>query len=132
MSMNSLNHYAYGAVGEWMYERIAGIAPLEAGYKSIRIAPQPKQPLTSASASLNTPYGKVSSSWKIVSNAFQLDIVIPPNTTSKVIIPANTANALLLNGVSFKENSAIKQLNKNKDSFELLVQPGTYKFMSKL
>ncbi|MBP2834327.1 rhamnosidase, partial [Aquimarina sp. U1-2] len=37
--MNSLNHYAYGAIGQWMYERIAGIAPLAPGYKKIKIAP---------------------------------------------------------------------------------------------
>ena len=63
--MNSLNHYAYGAIGEWMYERIGGIAPLEAGYKKIRIAPKPRNPLTSASASVNVSYGKVSSSWEV-------------------------------------------------------------------
>ncbi|MGB5418381.1 family 78 glycoside hydrolase catalytic domain [Algibacter sp.] len=132
MSMNSLNHYAYGAIGEWMYERIAGIAPLEAGYKSIRIAPEPRQPLTSAAASVNTPYGKVSSSWEILNNEFQLEVVVPPNTTAKVSIPANTQNELMLNGVSFKENSNIKLLKTNNDAFELLVQPGNYKFIAKL
>ena len=132
MSMNSLNHYAYGAIGEWMYERIAGIAPLEAGYKSIRIAPEPRQPLTSAAASVNTPYGKVSSSWEVSNNEFKLEVVIPPNTSAKVIIPVNTQNELMLNGVSFKENSNIKLLNTNNDAFELLVQPGNYKFIAKL
>ena len=130
--MNSLNHYAYGAVGEWMYERIAGIAPLEAGYKSIRIAPQPRQPLNSAKAFLNTPYGKVSSSWEIVNDEFNLEVVIPPNTSAKVIVPANTQHEFLLNGLSFKDNSNIKLLNTNIDSFELLAQPGNYKFKSKL
>ncbi|MFC2110670.1 family 78 glycoside hydrolase catalytic domain [Bacteroidota bacterium] len=129
--MNSLNHYAYGAIGEWMYERIAGIAPLEAGYKIIRIAPLPRAPLTSASVSLNTPYGKVVSSWEIKGNEFHMNVTIPPNTTAKVIIPANTQTELMLNGVSFKENSNIKLLNTNKDSFKLLVQPGNFKFISK-
>jgi alpha-L-rhamnosidase len=130
--MNSLNHYAYGAIGEWIYERIAGIAPLEAGYKTIRIAPKPRQPLTSASGSVNTPYGKVSSSWEIVNNEFQIEVVVPPNTTAKVSIPANTQNDLMLNGVSFKDNSNVKLLKTNNNAFELLVQPGNYKFMSKL
>jgi len=128
--MNSLNHYAYGAIGEWMYERIAGIAPLEAGYKSIRIAPQPRQPLTSASASVNSPFGKVSSSWKIVNTEFQLDVIVPPNTTAQVIIPANTQSELLLNGITFKENSNVKLLKTTIDSFELMIQPGTYSFSS--
>ena len=132
MSMNSLNHYAYGAIGEWMYERVAGIAPLKAGYKTIRIAPEPRQPLTSASASLNTPYGDVSSSWKIENATFYLEVVVPPNTEAQITIPADTEKELMLNEVSFKENSNIKLLNASEDSFELLVQPGNYKFSSKL
>jgi alpha-L-rhamnosidase len=132
MRMNSLNHYAYGAIGEWMYERIAGIAPLEAGYKTIKIAPVPKLPLTSASASLNTPYGKVASSWKITNNKFKLEVVIPPNTKAKVIIPANTNEELLLNGNRITKSKNIIIEVKNKGFFELLVQPGTYTFTSKL
>lgn len=130
--MNSLNHYAYGAIGEWMYERIAGISPLEAGYKTIGIAPQVRSPLTSASASLNVPYGKVSSAWEIKDGLFHLETVIPPNTTAKIIVPANIERDLNLNGQLFKENSNVKLVNKTSDSFELLAQPGTYKFMSSL
>jgi alpha-L-rhamnosidase len=132
MSMNSLNHYAYGAIGEWMYERIAGIAPLEAGYKVIKIAPQARKPLNSASASLNTPYGKVSSSWEIVNGEFHLETVIPPNTTAIIIIPASTKEDLVLNGKIFKDNSEIKVTNFGTNSFELLAQPGTYNFVSKI
>ena len=132
MSMNSLNHYAYGAVGEWMYERIAGIAPFEAGYKTIRIAPIPKAPLTSASGSLNTPYGTVSSSWKITNNEFQLEVVVPPNTTAKVMIPANTEIELLVDGGKISSNKGVKLEGTNKKTYELLVQPGTYTFTSKL
>ena len=132
MSMNSLNHYAYGAVGEWMYERIAGIAPFEAGYKTIRIAPIPKAPLTSASGSLNTPYGTVSSSWKITNNEFQLEVVVPPNTTAKVMIPANTEIELLVDGGKISSNKGVELEGTNKKTYELLVQPGTYTFTSKL
>jgi len=114
-----------------MYERIGGIAPLEAGYKTIRIAPVPKQPLTSASASLNTPYGKVASSWEIINGEFNLEIVIPPNTSAKVSVIANTKNELMQDGTLFKENSNVKLLNTTNNSFELSVQPGNYKFSSK-
>tara|TARA_R110002051_G_scaffold318695_1_gene401385 strand:- start:25223 stop:27931 length:2709 start_codon:yes stop_codon:yes gene_type:complete len=131
-NMNSLNHYAYGAIGEWMYERIAGIAPLEAGYKKIRIAPQPKAPLTSASASYVTPFGKVSSSWKIENKIFYLETTIPPNTTATIIVIGDINEDLLLNGELFKENSSIKLIKKGTNSFELLAQPGTYKFQSKI
>ncbi len=130
MSMNSLNHYAYGAIGEWMYERIAGIAPLEAGYKVIKITPQAKEPLTSASASLNTPYGKVSSSWEIKEGTFNLKVVVPPNTTAKVIVPANTSDQLMLNGKLFEDTNQAKLLSTTEAGFELSVQPGTYNFTS--
>lgn len=132
MSMNSLNHYAYGAIGEWIYERIAGIAPLEAGYKTIKIAPVSRAPLTTASASLNTPYGKVASSWEIKGDKFHLNVIIPPNTTAKVIIPANTDKKMMLNGNKYIDNKNVKLENKSEEAFELLVQPGTYSFISKI
>ncbi len=90
-SMNSLNHYAYGAIGQWIYERIAGISALEPGYKKIRIAPIPNTKfLNSASASVNTPYGKASSSWKIEDKIFSLEVVIPPNTTADIYLPSSS------------------------------------------
>ena len=132
-SMNSLNHYAYGAIGQWMYERIAGIAFLEPGYKKIKIAPVPNTTfLNSASATVNTSYGEVSSSWKIENGMFNLEITVPANTTAIVIIPANTESELMLNGVLFEDNSNIKLLKTNKKAIELLAQPGNYKFTSKL
>ncbi len=128
--MNSFNHYAYGAVGQFMYERIAGIKALKPGYKEILIAPVPGGPLTSAEAVYNSPYGKISSSWKIANGTFKLETIIPPNTTAKIVIPANTDKQLLINGKPLSENPNVKQLNKTKNSFELLVQPGTYLFES--
>ena len=122
MNMNSLNHYAYGAIGQWMYERIAGIAPLEAGYKIIKIAPQPNEPLTSASASLNTPYGKVASAWEVKNDIFTLEVTIPPNTTAKVVMPG-TAEFI-------EESNNIKKIGTENGSVELEVQPGTYTFQS--
>ncbi len=110
-SMNSLNHYAYGAVGQWMYERIAGLSSLEPGYKKIRIAPIPSQQLTSAAASVNTPYGKASSSWKIENNVFYLEATIPPNTTAEIHLPKTTNS----------KNPDIK-----------IVSAGTYQFQTKL
>jgi alpha-L-rhamnosidase len=130
--MNSLNHYAYGAIGEWMYERIAGIAPLEAGYKVIKIAPQARQPLNSASASLNTPYGKVSSSWEIKNGEFHLAVVVPPNTTAKIIVPADISYELLLNGKKLEDSNQVKLIETAESGFELLAQPGSYKFTSTL
>ena len=83
----SFNHYVYGAIGQWMYERIAGIAPLEAGYKKILFAPMPHLKLNEASGSYESQYGKITSSWKFAESDFVYDISIPANTTAKVILP---------------------------------------------
>jgi alpha-L-rhamnosidase len=132
-SMNSLNHYAYGAVGQWVYERIAGIAALEPGYKKIRMAPMPNtQFLTSASASVNTSYGKASASWNIENDVFNLETVIPPNTTAEVIIPYGTIDNLLVNGSPFNENANLKLENSEGTLIKITANPGTYQFRSKL
>jgi alpha-L-rhamnosidase len=131
--MNSLNHYAYGAIGEWMYERIAGIASLEPGYKKIRIAPIPNTEfLRSASASVKTPYGKPSSSWVIEDDSFNLDVVIPPNTTAEIHIPNATQNNLLVNGNALKETSNLKLIRSDNNTLKLLAEPGSYNIQTKL
>ncbi|ANW95876.1 rhamnosidase [Wenyingzhuangia fucanilytica] len=131
-NMNSLNHYAYGAIGQWMYERVAGIKPLKAGYKTIKIAPMPGGPLTSASASLNTSYGKVLSSWEIIDGKFELIVIVPPNTTAEIEIPADTLESLMLNDKVFKETETLKLIEKTKNVYKVSVQPGNYKFQTKI
>ncbi|MBC2844692.1 family 78 glycoside hydrolase catalytic domain [Winogradskyella flava] len=131
--MNSLNHYAYGAIGQWLYERMAGLASLKPGYKKIRIAPLPNTEfLTSASASVKTPYGKAASSWKIENSTFNLDVVIPPNTTAEIQIPYGIQDNLIINGGAFKETSNLKLISSDSDSIEILAAPGTYNFQTKL
>lgn len=88
--MNSYNHYAYGAIGDWMYRNMAGInsdasAP---GYKKINISPKPGGGITSVSGTLDTPYGLVVSSWKIENGLFKLDVQVPANATATVVLPA--------------------------------------------
>ena len=131
-SMNSLNHYAYGAVGQWMYERIAGISSLAPGYKKIKIAPIPSQPLTSASADVQTVYGKVSSSWKIENNTFYLDVVIPPNTTAEIYFPNSVEKEILINGTSLNKFSNLKLIVLKDTKYIASLNSGTYQFQSKL
>lgn len=131
-SMNSLNHYAYGAIGEWMYERIAGIAPLEAGYKSIRIAPEPRQPLTSAEGIVNTPYGEVRSSWKLENGLFYLEVSIPPNTSAEVSIPKPSNSDVLIDDKPLTDYTNIELMESNGTVTKILVTPGSYNFKTKL
>lgn len=87
VGMNSFNHYAYGAIGHWMYSVVAGIEIGEAGYKHILIQPQPDKRLGYARASLETMYGPVSSGWKMDGRAFELEVAIPCNTTATIRLP---------------------------------------------
>ncbi|MGY4384801.1 alpha-L-rhamnosidase [Pedobacter sp. UYP24] len=87
--MNSFNHYAYGAIGDWMYKNVAGINPVSAkpGYKEIMIKPIPGGKLTSASGELNTSYGIVKSSWTLTDGLFKLDVTVPANSKATVVLP---------------------------------------------
>ncbi len=87
--MNSFNHYAYGAIGQWLYERIAGLAPDPArpGYKHFFVRPLVHGPLESARAELETPYGRAVSAWQKHDSVVSLEIVVPPNTTATVEFP---------------------------------------------
>lgn len=88
-TMNSFNHYAYGAIGEWMYKTITGINPdpENPGYKHFTIAPQPGGGLTTATAILETLYGRISSKWRIENGIFELEVSVPANTAATIILP---------------------------------------------
>ena len=90
--MNSFNHYAYGAIGDWMYQKVAGIDLDEAkpGYKHIVFAPLPVgSGLTHAKAHLETVYGRVESAWEMQEDTgLMWNIVVPPNTTATAHLPA--------------------------------------------
>src|SRR6266576_2663774 len=85
-SMNSFNHYAYGAIGDWMYRVAAGIEidEKQPGYKHILIQPRPGGGLTSAKASVETLYGHVESGWKLADGKMALHVEVPANTTAMV------------------------------------------------
>ncbi len=93
--MNSFNHYAYGAIGQWMVERIAGLAPdpESPGYKHVLVQPVPGGPLTYAKAELQTPYGRTSSGWEKTAEGLVVRAVIPPNTTATLVVPATGTQA---------------------------------------
>jgi len=86
VAMNSFNHYAYGAVGDWMYSTILGLAtdPERPGYRHVLVRPIPGGGLTRASGSLETPYGRLASSWEIRGGKFRMELEVPPNATATV------------------------------------------------
>lgn len=89
VNMNSFNHYAYGAINQWMVERIAGLSPDPAnpGYKHFFVRPIIGQQLDWAHAELETPYGKASSGWRRDGGEIVIDATVPPNTTATIEFP---------------------------------------------
>ncbi|MFE3036603.1 family 78 glycoside hydrolase catalytic domain [Streptomyces canus] len=86
-TMLSFNHYAYGAVAAWLYRSVAGLRPSTPGYRTVDIAPHPGGGLTSANASVVTPYGAASVAWSISGNTLTVDIRLPPGTTGRFSAP---------------------------------------------
>jgi alpha-L-rhamnosidase len=99
-SMNSFNHYAYGAVGEWMYRVIGGINidPRHPGYARVLIAPQPGGGLRHARAWHESPYGRIVSAWSLRSGMMTIDADIPPNTRATIELPHATLAAVRESG----------------------------------
>ena len=99
-SMNSFNHYAYGAIGQFMYERIAGLSPdpEHPGYKHFFVRPLIGGPLKFASAELRTPYGIAKSGWRRSDTGIVIEAVVPPNTTATAILPPGKFGEIQLNG----------------------------------
>jgi alpha-L-rhamnosidase len=94
VSMNSFNHYAYGAIGEWMYGAIAGLAPAEPGYRKIRFQPLPGAQLDSAEAVLDSPYGIARSAWQRAGDGYRLELTVPPNTIGELRWPGRAPQLL--------------------------------------
>ena len=122
-SMTSFNHYAYGAVGDWIYRNVAGIDTKDgdgAGYKEIIIKPQIDSGITSAKAILKTNYGVVSSSWKISEGKLALEVEIPANTTATVYFPAKNPETVTENGVKQNlDNNQFIKIGSGKYVFEM-------------
>ncbi|MBG0567279.1 family 78 glycoside hydrolase catalytic domain [Actinoplanes aureus] len=85
--MTSFNHYALGAVADWLHRRVAGLAPAAPGYREILVAPVPGHGLTSASARHLTPYGTAEVSWRRAGGEFHLDLRVPVGSTATVRLP---------------------------------------------
>ena len=86
--MVSFNHYACGAVGDFLYRRIAGIEAVSGGYKEFRVAPVVGGGLTWAEGGLMTPYGKAGSKWNIEGTTFTLTVTVPVGTRCQVVLPS--------------------------------------------
>ncbi len=98
--MNSFNHYAYGSIGAWMYNTVAGIEidPKQPGYKHSILRPQLDGSLSSACGKIKTAYGDLISNWKLEGGKFDWEVVVPPNTTATLNVPMADKGQATVNG----------------------------------
>jgi len=108
--MNSFNHYTYGAIGSWLYGKVAGMQAEEAepGYKKTIIDPHITDKMTWAAAEHHSMYGKVASRWQRDGDILKLRVSIPPNTTAAIHIPATDAGKVYEGGKPVADVSGLK------------------------
>jgi alpha-L-rhamnosidase len=129
IGMNSFNHYAYGAIGDWMYQVMAGIDTYKEfpGYKKIRIMPHPGGQLAYVNADLQTYYGAVTSHWKQQEGKFILDVTIPLNTTADIYIPGQMAK-VMEGGMGLASRAELQNVRQEGAYTVVGTGSGTYHF----
>jgi Alpha-L-rhamnosidase N-terminal domain./Bacterial alpha-L-rhamnosidase. len=125
-AMNSFNHYAYGAIGNWMYKNIGGIDQQDnsVGYKNIIIAPQIGGGISESKTEFETVYGKVVSSWNIHNQTMFMYVEIPPNTTAKIVFPSERKSTVNESGkiIPLQSEQNTYPIGSGKYSFSFEVQ----------
>jgi alpha-L-rhamnosidase len=128
--MNSFNHYAIGAVGEWMMRTILGINQDDEkpAYEHFTIRPVPGGGLTFAKGSYNSVRGKIEAGWNLQGSEFRLNVTIPANTSATVYVPARNAESVLEGNKAASAAAGVKFVRMDKDAAVFEVQAGKYNF----
>jgi alpha-L-rhamnosidase len=122
LGMNSLNHYTYGSIVEWMYRNMCGINPLEEypGFRKIGLAPQPNSQLKYAKASLNTAVGLYESNWSFEDDGLHYNFSIPFNAQAELVLPEIEVKSAVVNGITL-EDSGLRHYIKDNNLIIVLV-----------
>jgi alpha-L-rhamnosidase len=130
--MNSFNHYAYGAIGDWLYRYVAGINTDEdlPGYKHIHIKPHPGPGLTWAEADHESMYGLIHAEWRRTEGtaATEVRITLPPNTTASVHLPDAKEDLLRESGKAIGQAAGIGPVQQLDSGVSLTLGSGVYTF----
>ena len=126
--MNSFNHYAYGAIGDWMYRVSAGIETMGAGYKHLILQPHPTKRLTYSKATFESSYGTVASGWERSGSRILISVKIPANSVATVILPVNAASKVTVNAKNISENRNFTNIRTEGNKVLLEAGSGDYIF----
>jgi alpha-L-rhamnosidase len=128
--MNSFNHYAYGAIGEWLYRVVAGldIDEQHPGYKHILIQPHAGGGLTHVKVCHESLYGPIESGWRLEEQKMIVNVRIPPNTTATVRLPKAALADVREGGKRLDSSEAISNAIQDGETVVVQVGSGRYSF----
>jgi alpha-L-rhamnosidase len=126
--MNSFNHYAYGAIGDWMYRVSAGLETLAPGYKQLLLQPHPTARLDFSRATFEGPYGTVRSGWERENGIIITRVTVPPNSRATVVLQAKDAGSVSENGENIRQNANITGIETVDGRVRFQVGSGSYTF----
>lgn len=132
VGMNSFNHYAFGAVGEYLYGGVGGIQATSPGYKTFQVSPAVGQGLTWANTEFDSIYGRITSNWKHENGRLTMDVTIPTNTSATVRVPTSDASLVTESGTPVSQADGVKLLRTERNAAVYRVGSGTYQFQSTL
>jgi alpha-L-rhamnosidase len=129
-TMNSFNHWALGAVGEWIWRNIVGLNPDESkpGWKHFVIAPRPGGDLTWARGRYESIRGTIISDWRVENGSLRMDVTVPPNTSATVQLPAEYSRDVTIDGQAVTESPFVRALGMKESAVAFAVAPGQYRF----
>ncbi len=135
--LNSMNHYANGAIGDWIYRKIGGINQIEAGYHRFYIKPMFVRGIEEARTELESPYGKIVSHWSCRNGRIRVEIQIPANTTAVLYLPEKEEELKLGSGTyvyEYDTDTSLKEMRFTLDSRlgEILAEPLGLEMMEKM
>jgi hypothetical protein len=129
VGMNSFNHYAYGAVGDWMFGNLGGIQMVQPGYKQSRIAPLIGYGgLSYAQCSQQTPFGRLATEWSVTASNTVLSVEIPVNTTATVYVPEASGTTVFEGAVPAATAPGVLYLGTTNGVAVYAVGAGNYVF----
>ncbi len=129
-TMNSFNHYSFGAVGQYLYDAVGGISSTSPGYKTIQIAPIPGNGLTWAATSYDSARGMISTAWTNFGGELNLAVTIPPNTTAQVLVPTINTNGVTESGMPAGSSPGVAYLGYSNGAAMYAVGSGNYFFVA--
>lgn len=131
--MNSFNHYAIGAVGEWLYRVVLGINgdPARPGYAHVIVRPRPGGGLTWARGSYHSIRGPLAVAWQQDGGTLSIDVTIPPNVTATVFVPAGAEDRVSEGGTRAAKAAGVKFVRMQDGAAVFETGSGRYQFVAR-